>query len=396
MEKKTKKHKDRTLPRRVLYATSAGLGGIGLNSVAHETVLGLYEHNLLRRAVAFENAQEEVPRAKITSLHRHPVRLLSFLESRYYYALKKRTLDRVAARMLRKVGADFFHGWSGECLHSLRAARRLGLPTVIEVPTWHRNKGKRKGRMTGSERELIKKPWAQRWKESLLVTRQEVMEEYDLADLILVLSEFARETFLRAGIPAHKLFLTSRGVDASRFTPQPRPDKFRAIFVGALIKRKGVHVLLEAWKKLNLPEAELFLVGQVHPEIEPYLRELATSTVKTIGFSRQAEYFFGNATAHILPSSCEGSAKTTYEAAACGLPQIATHESGDVVQDGFNGLIVPPEDPDALAAAIRRLYDSPDLVKRMGAAGRERILSNFTWDHYRQRVLEAYRQVWAQ
>lgn len=83
----------------------------------------------------------------------------------------------------------------------------------------------------------------------------------------------------------------------------------------------------------------------------------------------------------------------TYEAAACGLPQVTTRESGDVVIDGLNGIIVQPGDVDAIAAAIAKFYNSPDLVKTMGAAARQRILENFTWDHYRQRVLEAYRAV---
>ncbi len=395
--KKTKKRRDATLPRRVLYATSADIGGIGLSSVAHETLIGLHERHILKQAIAFDNRQTDIPAVKIRTLRHHPVRLLSFLDSRYYYALKKRALDRAAAAAIRRTpGLQLFHGWSGECLLSLRAARRAGLPTVIEVPTWHRNKGKRKGRITGGEKDLIRQPLHRRWKESLLISRQETIEEYDLADMILVLSDYAAETFLSAGVPERKIFRTSRGVDAARFTPQPPPPTFRALFVGALIKRKGVHTLLEAWRKLDLPDAELYLVGHVHREIEPYLREFATPSVKTIGFTRRTEDFYGNATVHILPSTCEGSAKTTYEAAASGLPQIATRESGDVVQDGLNGFVIPADDVDALAAAIRRLYDSPELVARMGAAGRERILSNFTWDHYRQRLFEAYRQLWAE
>ena len=87
----------------------------------------------------------------------------------------------------------------------------------------------------------------------------------------------------------------------------------------------------------------------------------------------------------------EGSAKTTYEAAACALAQITTRESGDVVEDGVNGVVIPPNDVDALAAAIQFLYDRPDLVRRYGAAGRERVLEQFTWDHFRERVLAAYR-----
>ena len=94
---------------------------------------------------------------------------------------------------------------------------------------------------------------------------------------------------------------------------------------------------------------------------------------------------------HVFPSSLEGSAKTTYEAAACALAQITTRESGDVVIDGVSGLVIPSDDVDALAAAIQFLYDRPDLVRKYGLAGRERVQQQFTWDHFRERVLAAYR-----
>jgi glycosyltransferase involved in cell wall biosynthesis len=93
---------------------------------------------------------------------------------------------------------------------------------------------------------------------------------------------------------------------------------------------------------------------------------------------------------HVFPSQCEGSAKVTYEAAACGLPQITTREAGDVVEDGVQGIIVPPADIDALAAAIQQLYDHPEIVERMSRAARQRVVENFTWDHFRDRLLDAY------
>ena len=95
---------------------------------------------------------------------------------------------------------------------------------------------------------------------------------------------------------------------------------------------------------------------------------------------------------HIFPSSCEGSAKVTYDAAACGIPQITTRvEAGDVVIDGVNfGLVVPCGDVDALCAAIERLYAAPALRSAMSRAARARVVENFTWDHYRARLLEAY------
>ena len=380
------------LPKHLLYATSARLGGSGLDAVALESLRAAQRAGVLGKALAFDDRQEEIPAERIGSLRWNPVRLLSGLGSEFYYGAKKHALDRAAARELARGDYDFFHGWSGECVRTLRAARRLGVPTLIEVPTWHRNKGKDKpARLTKSERERAEARGWQGMKNRLLVTRQQVLEEYDLADLILVLSEKAEETFLAAGIAREKLFRHQRGVDVVRFTPAEKPpEKFVAVFVGALIKRKGVHHLLEVWRRLNLKDAELVLVGAVHEEMQPYLAEFAGENVKLPGFVGRVEGCYRAATVHILPSECEGSAKCTYEAAACGLPQITTRESGDVVQDGANGLIIPPNDPDALAAAIERLYWDRELGARLGAAGRARIVENFTWVHFRARLLEAY------
>ncbi len=390
------------LPKHLLYATSARLGGSGLDAVALESLRAAQRAGILGKALTFENRQREIPSYKIHSLQLHAVRLLSFLDSEYYYGAKKHAVDWSAVVLLGrdakffgkwKSAYDLFHGWSGECIRTLRFANRHGIPSLIEVPTWHRNKGKDKpARLTKSERERTEARGWQGWKNRLLVTRQQMLEEYDLADLILVLSEKAEETFLAAGIAREKLFRHQRGVDVARFTPSEKPpEKFTAVFVGALIKRKGVHHLLEVWRRLALKDAELVLVGAVHDEMRPYLAELAGENVRLPGFVARVEDCYRAASVHVFPSECEGSAKCTYEAAACGLPQITTRESGDVVRDGVNGIIIPPNDPDALAAAIGRLYRDRDLAARLGVAGRTRVVENFTWEHFRTRLLEAYR-----
>lgn len=379
------------LPGNVLYATSARIGGSGLDSVALESVRGLYRAGILGRAIAFANRQREIPPLLIQSLRFHPVRMLSCLESPLYYGAKKHYVDWIASRELASGGYDLFHGWSGDALLTLREARKRDVPCVLEIPTWHRNKGIQKPWLTKSERDRLNAKFMQRSRDALLVSRQQMLEEYDLADLILILSEKAKETFLAAGIPESRLFKIARGVDVNRFTPGTPPPVFRAVFVGALIKRKGVHLLLEAWHRLNLKDAELVLVGAVHEEMRPYLEKYASPTVRVAGFLSKPEQAYRDASVHILPSSCEGSAKTTYEAAACGLPQIVTRETGDVVIDGENGLLIPPDNVDALAAAIQQLYRNPGSMERMGAIGRKRVVEEFTWDHFRARLLAAYR-----
>jgi glycosyltransferase involved in cell wall biosynthesis len=274
-------------------------------------------------------------------------------------------------------------------LLSLREAQKRGIPSIVEIPTWHRDRGKvRRNQLEpASEAKL---PWRKKWKEDLLLQRDRFVEEYDLADLILVLSEKAADTFRVQGFPEEKLYYLPRGVDIERFTPGTRPPHFRAVFSGALIERKGVHHLLEAWHRLQLKDAELWLVGAIHDEIRPYLEKFADSSIKVVGFAQKPETYLRQSTVHVFPSQCEGSAKVTYEAAACGLPQITTREAGDVVEDGVQGIVIPPANVDALAAAIQQLYDHPEMVERMSLAARERVVENFTWDHFRARLLDAY------
>jgi glycosyltransferase involved in cell wall biosynthesis len=382
----------RQLPKSVLYSISARLGGSGLDTDAFEAVRGLHEAGILGQAIVYANRQRAVPASRVKSLRWHPVRLLSGLKREHYYGAKKQYLDSVARAELQTGVYDLFHGWSGECLDTLREAHRMHIPSLIEIPTWHRNKGKQKPAVTKTERERAAAPWPQSLLNNLLITRQQNIEEYNLATLILVLSHCAADTFRAAGIPDEKLFYLPRGVDIDRFTPAERPpEKFRAIFLGALKKRKGVHTLLEAWHSLKLKNAELVLVGHVHAEIKQYLAHYADGSVRLEGFCEEPEKLLRTATVHIFPSTCEGSAKVTFEAAAAGLPQITTYESGDAVVDGETGCIIPCEDPGALAAAIERLYAAPAECRRMGAAARARMVKLFTWDHFRLRLLEAYR-----
>ena len=377
---------DEELPASLLYSIAADIGGAGLPTTAAEGIVASYERGFLGRAVGYSNHQRRVPRSKIKSLAWHPVRLAgSLLDQETYYGAKKHCLDRVAAREIKSGRYDCFHGWSGDSLRTLIAARQRGVPTMIEVPTWHRNKFKAKNFYTRTEREQV-----ETWKTRLQVSRQQMLTEYELADLVLVQSECAAESFAEVGFPAERVFMVARGVDPERFRPAKYPDIFRLVFVGALIKRKGIHHLLKAWHGLNLKDAELVLVGNVHEEMKPFLDEFKTDSVKLPGFVADVREYLQNSSAFVFTSECEGSAKATYEAAACALPQITTRESGDVVVDGLNGRVIPANDPDELAGAIKDFYDNRERLPEMGRAARARIEEQFTWEHHRRRLLHAY------
>jgi len=373
------------LPESLLYSIAADVGGPGLPTTAAEGLVASYGHGFLGKAVAYANRQERIPAAKIRSLAWHPVRLLGSLDRETYYGAKKHCLDWVTAREMKRGRYDCFHGWSSDSLRTLIAARQRHVPTMIEIPTWHRNKFRGKDFYTRSEREA-----GETWKTRLHISRQQMLSEYELADLVLVQSECAAESFVGVGYPAERVFMVARGVDPDRFQPATYPPIFRLVFVGALIKRKGIHHLLKAWHDLDLKEAELVLVGTVHEEMKPYLDQYKTDSVVLPGFVADVRDYLQHSSAFVFISECEGSAKATYEAAACALPQITTRESGDVVVDGLSGRVIPANDPEALAEAIREFYDDPGRLPEMGRAARARIEQQFTWEHHRRRLLHAY------
>ncbi|PYI77904.1 MAG: hypothetical protein DMF04_05115 [Verrucomicrobia bacterium] len=377
------------LPKNLLYSIFARIGRWGLDTDAFETLRASYRAGFLGRAIAYDNRQEEIPASKIQSLRWHPVRLLSSLDRPYYYGAKKKYLDWIASRQLATGRYDLFHSWSGDCLESLHVAQRMGVPSIVEIPTWHRDFAERVAPRADPPKSRQRTPFG-RWKNELVLRSERSIEEYDLASLLLVLSEKAADTFRESGIAKEKLFYLPRGVDVQRFKPGLRPPVFRAIFSGALIERKGIHHLLEAWHRLNLKNSELWLLGSIHEEAKPYLKKFWRDNIRTIGFARDVEKYLSQATIHIFPSQLEGSAKVTYEAAACGLPQIVTRESGDVVRNGIEGIIVPSGDVDAIAAAIEHLYQHPETVSKMRVAARKRVVENFTWDLFRERLLAAY------
>src|SRR6202140_1773481 len=134
----------RTLPKSLLYSIFARIGGSGLDTDAFETLRASHRGGFLGRAIAYDNRQKEIPARLIYSLRWHPVRLISFLERPYYYGAKKKYLDWMTARHLATGRYDLFHSWSGDCLRSLQIAKQHRIPSIVEVPTWHRDGGKQK------------------------------------------------------------------------------------------------------------------------------------------------------------------------------------------------------------------------------------------------------------
>jgi glycosyltransferase involved in cell wall biosynthesis len=230
-----------------------------------------------------------------------------------------------------------------------------------------------------------------------LIRRMEL--EFANCDRIVVPSAVANQSFVERGW-GEKTVVVQTGVDADFFSPRPiaAPSAtFRVCFVGRLEFAKGVGYLLEAWKRLSLPRAELLLVGELKPQIEPMLKNYGGPGVSLTGFlpQQQVAQCYRESNLFVQPSPNEGLAQVLLEAMASGLPVVATDRTGaaDCVTDGKEGWKIPARSVDALADAIWWCYRRPAETQVMGTLARARIESQFTLEHYNQRVLALYQEL---
>jgi glycosyltransferase involved in cell wall biosynthesis len=209
--------------------------------------------------------------------------------------------------------------------------------------------------------------------------------EIELADLVLVGSRFARDSFVSEGIAPDRIRVIPYGADVLRFQPSKEPARsssFRVLFVGQIGERKGVSYLLKAYERFRRPDTELHLVGDYVAGAEVYrpYRHLYRHT-PNIPQSQLPE-LFRSAEVLVFPTLVEGMGMVALEAMACGVPVIATPCGPDeVVRDGIDGFIVPPCDSDAIVDRLERLYGDEGLRRQMGSEARVQA-ERWSWTRY--------------
>ena len=270
------------LPKSLLYSTSARIGGTGLDVEALEKCLAAYRGGFLGRVIGYANQQTEIPSTLVQSLRWHPVRLISFLDRPYYYGAKKKYVDWIAARQLATGRYDLFQGWSGDSLRSLRVTKKLKIPSLLEIPTWHRAGGARSSGRSAKPGLPANPSRFEKWKSESVTGKSALPGGIPTGGFAGGLFAQGGGLVSFQGFAEEKLFYLPNGVDVDRFKPGVRPSIFRAIFSGALIERKGIHTVLEAWHRLDLKNAELWLIGTVHDEARPHLKKFWRENIKVV------------------------------------------------------------------------------------------------------------------
>ncbi len=217
---------------------------------------------------------------------------------------------------------------------------------------------------------------------------------------LITVSEAARRDFAREyGVPAARMRVIAHGIDTERFRPLagiPREPGRILVVHSAEVPLKGLGVLLQALAAIDRP-FRLVVVGELRRDGE------SARTAAALGLNGRLEVTgriseeelvrqYARACVAVVPSLYEGFGFPAGEAMACGVPVVATTAGALPEVVGEAGLLVPAGDAAALRGALARLIDEPETARRLGAAGRERVLRLFSWRRAARQTVSVYRE----
>ena len=225
-----------------------------------------------------------------------------------------------------------------------------------------------------------------------------------ISTAIICVSDYDRRWALRMRIGRpDRIHVIHNGVDPNRWAsdsaasrPEAPAGECKVVSVGRLTYQKDPVALLHAWERIQQPH-RLILVGDgpLRPHLEALIRDGPAGRVAVLGARDDVPALLRTADVFVLASRWEGLPLAVLEAMMSRLPVVATTVGGVVeeVVDGETGLLVPPQDPKALASALARLLDDPALRRRMGEAGQVRAREHFTEARMLKETAELYGRV---
>ena len=310
------------------------------------------------------------------------------------------TFSLRARRALRSRGDDFDIVHDNQCLgYGVLGIVRDGLPVVGTVH--HPITVDREVELAAAA-DWRRRMSVRRWYGFVRMQKRVARR---LPRIVTVSESSAGDIAAQMGVRRDRLSVVPVGVDTALFRPLPHIPRVPGRLMttaSADVPLKGLIPLLEALAKARTERhAELVVVGQprggslVPATIERLGLEGAVTIAGVVDTLRMIE-LYAEAEVAVVPSLYEGFSLPAVEAMACGLPLVTTTGGAlpEVVgRDGECALLVPPNDPGALASSIVRALDDAALRARLGAAGRRRVLRRFTWRATAEATVDVYREV---
>jgi glycosyltransferase involved in cell wall biosynthesis len=306
--------------------------------------------------------------------------------------------DRIVARRLEKLAGqvDIIHTWPSGALRTIKAAAKLGIPTVLERPNTH-TRFAYEVVQRECERLGIALPhgYEHAYNEDVLRVEE---EEFRLADYLLCPSDFVVKTFRDRGFPTAKLLRHRYGFDDKVYFPIDRhldPKRpLTMLFAGLCAVRKGVHFALEAWLSSSACQGGTFMIaGDFLPEYEKKLGPmLAHPSVRVLGHRNDMPELMRQSDILVLPSIEEGFGLVIAEAIASGCVPLASDACTEICQHMETGLVHHVGDVETLAGEITLLDSDRTLLERLRARCLK-IAPDLTWTAAGTRLLEVYGDV---
>jgi glycosyltransferase involved in cell wall biosynthesis len=291
--------------------------------------------------------------------------------------------DRMASTCAVANGARVVVGVENSCLRLFRKSKAAGLLCVLDAASVHYSAQPAPNNVV----QLARKAHIDARKDA----------EIRLADQITVLSSYARETYVAAGVPASKISLLPPGVWRAENPggPDTRPgteDGIRFLYVGNVKRAKGIDLLLEAFDKLDVDGKQLAIAGaREEPDL---LRGPLPAGVDFLGWLDRDTVFdaYARSDVVVLPSRADGFGFAAAEAMSSGVPVIVSSAVGarDFVEAGVTGWIFESGSAVELERAMREASARRADLAGMGARARMAV-ADLTWDAYGERIRAYYR-----
>ena len=300
---------------------------------------------------------------------------------KYVFEVEK-AHDNYVAKRLKTLKPTIFIGYEKSSLESFKVIKRQGGITVLDLAQVH-------------YKYLIELRETQETFQDLFEDENLFNEinkvkasEYEHADYILTLSEFAKSTLLKFGVDETKIKVVSLGYNPQVFKPKtqypiPNTPKLKLVYTGTFTKRKGIHLLLQTIKELNLPGLELTIIGPILDGEELFEQYKEWFTYYDFLHHEEMVKHFHESDVYVFPSYLDSWAMTVIEAMACGLPVIVTENTGakDAVVNGESGFVLQIDDKEALKEKIKFFYHQPGQIEVFGRQAVESAKKH-QWEQY--------------
>ena len=289
----------------------------------------------------------------------------------------------LSIKIKNKVDNKFFYGVP-RLVRSFKRAKKYGYTTILHAAEMSSSHNMQ---LLNTLYENNNPPAI--WDTRLLKTS---LKTYRYVDYVIAHSEDSKNSYIKSGFDEEKVFVTPMGFDNKEIEKKSIYKKqgvTKFLFIGNVTMMKGVHLIFEAWNKLDTSKAELHICGSVYEDMKDDMNKFIKSNKNVFyhGYVKPKEWFC-KCDVFIFPSLSEGFSRVVIEAAASGIPVIASKSSTDkrLFIDSKNGYIISPTSKD-LRKRIQMIMGDFKTIEKVGRSSAEHF-SSLSWSNFGRNTAE--------